>query len=67
MVEETFQQNGLTSASDAQAVSAKRLNEIFHADSALYISISEYGSSYRAFRRFALTAWASLALVRPFC
>lgn len=47
MVEETFQQNGLTSASDAQAVSAKRLNEIFHADSALYISISDYGSSYR--------------------
>lgn len=47
VVEETFQQNGLTSASDAQAVSAKRLNEIFHADSALYISISEYGSSYR--------------------
>jgi len=47
VVEETFQQNGLSSASDAQAVSAKRLNEIFHADSALYISISDYGSSYR--------------------
>ncbi|KAA5945008.1 hypothetical protein F3I27_13745 [Pantoea sp. Bo_2] len=47
VVEETFQQNGLTSGSDAQAVSAKRLNEIFHADSALYISISDYGSSYR--------------------
>jgi hypothetical protein len=47
VVEETFHQNGLTSASDAQAVSAKRLNEIFHADSALYISISDYGSSYR--------------------
>ncbi|PXW21366.1 DUF799 domain-containing protein [Pantoea sp. JKS000250] len=47
VVEETFQQNGLTSASDAQAVSAKRLNEIFHADSALYISISDYSSSYR--------------------
>lgn len=47
VVEETFQQNGLTSASDAQAVSARRLNEIFHADSALYITISDYGSSYR--------------------
>ncbi|KAA5928611.1 MULTISPECIES: DUF799 domain-containing protein [Pantoea] len=47
VVEETFQQNGLTSGSDAQAVSAKRLDEIFHADSALYISISDYGSSYR--------------------
>lgn len=47
VVEETFQQNGLSSASDAQAVSAKRLSEIFHADSALYISISDYGSSYR--------------------
>jgi len=47
VVEETFQQNGLTSARDAQAVSAKRLNEIFHADSALYIDICEYGSSYR--------------------
>ncbi|MGK3142753.1 DUF799 domain-containing protein [Pantoea sp. C2G6] len=47
VVEETFQQNGLSSASEAQAVSAKRLYEIFHADSALYISISDYGSSYR--------------------
>ncbi|WP_312057243.1 DUF799 domain-containing protein [Pantoea brenneri] len=47
VVEETFQQNGLTSGSEIQAVSPARLNKIFHADSALYISITDYGSSYR--------------------
>lgn len=47
VVEETFQQNGLTNGSEIQAVSPKRLNEIFHADSALYISITDYGTSYR--------------------
>jgi len=48
VAEETFQQNGLISATDAQAVSALRRHAIFHADIALYIAIGEYGSSYRA-------------------
>ena len=47
VVEATFQQNGLPSGSEIQAVSPARLNKIFHADSALYISIPDYGSSYR--------------------
>lgn len=46
VVEETFQQNGLTNGHEIQAVSAKRLHDIFNADSALYISITDYGSSY---------------------
>ncbi|QDY41171.1 DUF799 domain-containing protein [Candidatus Pantoea soli] len=47
VVEETFQQNGLTNGHEIQAVSTKRLHDIFNADSALYISIADYGSSYR--------------------
>ena len=46
VVEETFQQNGLTNGHDVQAVSTKRLHDIFHADSALYISITDYGTRY---------------------
>jgi len=46
VVEETFQQNGLTSGHEIQVVSPQRLHDIFHADSALYISITDYGSSY---------------------
>ena len=47
VVEETFQQNGLTSGHEIQAVSTKRLHDIFNADSALYISITDYGTSYQ--------------------
>lgn len=46
VVEETFQQNGLSNGHEIQAVSTKRLHDIFNADSALYISITDYGSSY---------------------
>ena len=47
VVEETFQQNGLSSGHDAQAVTPARLHDIFHADSALYIDITDYGTSYQ--------------------
>lgn len=46
LVGETFKQNGLTSAADIHAVDAKKLNEIFGADAAMYVTITNYGASY---------------------
>lgn len=46
VVEETFKQNGLTSAEDIRNVSAAKLHSIFNADAALYIDITDYGSKY---------------------
>lgn len=46
VVEKTFEQNGLASAADAQAVSAAKLHEIFNADAALYVEVHEYGTKY---------------------
>lgn len=46
LVDETFKQNGLTSATDIHGVSPAKLREIFGADSALYINVKQYGTSY---------------------
>lgn len=46
LVSETFKQNGLTNAADIQEVDSKKLQQIFGADAALYMTISRYGSSY---------------------
>ena len=46
LVDETFRQNGLTTANDIQALPAAKLHEIFGADSALYITVTEYGTKY---------------------
>jgi hypothetical protein len=46
VVAETFKQNGLTSAADIQGVDPKKLQEIFGADAALYMTISKYGATY---------------------
>lgn len=47
VVEETFKQNGLTSAADAHSVSLAKLYEIFGADAVLYINVTEYGTEYK--------------------
>ncbi|TDB56835.1 DUF799 domain-containing protein [Photorhabdus khanii] len=47
VVEETFQQNGVTVAQDIQNISYKKLHDIFGADSALYLDIEEYGTQYQ--------------------
>ncbi|RAW96995.1 MULTISPECIES: DUF799 domain-containing protein [Photorhabdus] len=47
VVEETFQQNGMTAAQDVQNISYKKLHDIFGADSALYLDIEEYGTQYQ--------------------
>ncbi|PKE27872.1 hypothetical protein CWS43_24695 [Rahnella sp. AA] len=46
VVEETFKQNGMTSAEDIRSVSAAKLREIFGADAAMYIDVTSYGSTY---------------------
>lgn len=47
LVDETFKQNGLNSPADIHAVPPAKLQEIFGADAGLYMTITEYGSSYR--------------------
>lgn len=46
LVDETFSQNGLNNPPEMHAVTLKKLREIFGADSALYINIKHYGTSY---------------------
>ncbi|WP_032097680.1 MULTISPECIES: DUF799 domain-containing protein [unclassified Alteromonas] len=46
LVNQTFINNGLTEATDIHAVDTSKLNEIFGADTALYVSIEDYGTSY---------------------
>jgi len=46
MVDETFHQNGLVSPDEIAGVSHAKLREIFGADAALYIEITEYGTRY---------------------
>ncbi|MDR3088125.1 MAG: DUF799 domain-containing protein [Azoarcus sp.] len=45
--EEMFKQNGVLVAEDAHAIAPGRLREIFGADSALYITVGRFGTSYR--------------------
>lgn len=46
LVDETFRQNGLTTAGDIHAVQPAKLRDIFGADAALYITVTRYGTSY---------------------
>lgn len=46
LVNQTFQHNGLTEAADIHAVPFGKLHEIFGADTGLYMTIEEYGTSY---------------------
>src|SRR5450830_1066753 len=46
LVDETFKQNGLTTAADIHEVAPAKLREIFGADAGLYSDVKSYGSSY---------------------
>ncbi len=50
VTEETFRQNGIATAQDAQDLSTQKLREIFGADAALYLNVHEYGSVYTVVR-----------------
>lgn len=65
VVDETFKQNGVMSADDAQAIPIAKLHEIFGADAALYLEITEYGVSYQLIAsEVAVTAKAKLVDLR---
>ncbi len=46
VVTETFRQNGLEQAADIHALPTAKLHEVFKSDAALYIELTEYGTSY---------------------
>jgi hypothetical protein len=46
LVDETFRQNGVFSANDAQDIPLAKLREFFGADAAVYIKVKKYGTSY---------------------
>ena len=43
---ETFRQNGMTEASEIQALPIQKLRSIFGADAAMYITVEKFGTSY---------------------
>ena len=59
---EMFRQNGVTVAEEAHALPHARLHEIFGADAAIYITITQYGSNYY-FINSIVQAWATARLV----
>jgi hypothetical protein len=46
LVDETFRQNGIQTANDAQDIPREKLRDFFGADAAVYIKINKYGTSY---------------------
>ncbi len=46
LVDETFKQNGLNSPADIHAVAPAKLQKIFGADAALYVTVTEYGTKF---------------------
>jgi len=47
LMDETFRQNGLNDPAEIHDVSPRRLREIFGADAAVYIKVTQYGTGYR--------------------
>lgn len=46
LVDETFKQNGMTSAAEIHGLAASKLQEIFGADAAVYLRVKDYGTRY---------------------
>ena len=49
LVDEVFKQNGLTDGESIQSANIKKIQQIFNADSMLYLDVTQYGSSYQVF------------------
>lgn len=47
LMDETFRQNGLSDPHDIESVPTARLHEIFGADAALYLHVTQYGTIYK--------------------
>ncbi|MGV8891725.1 MAG: DUF799 domain-containing protein [Burkholderiaceae bacterium] len=46
LVDETLKQNGMTNATDIHGIAPAKLQEIFGADAALYVTVNKYGTIY---------------------
>lgn len=46
LVDETFRQNGVETADDAQNIPLPKLRDFFGADAAVYVKVTKYGTSY---------------------
>jgi hypothetical protein len=46
LMDETFRQNGLNNPAEIHDVSPRKLREIFGADAAIYIKVTQYGTSF---------------------
>lgn len=46
LVDEQFKSNGMTVADDIHQIDVRKLREVFGADAALYINITDYGTRY---------------------
>nr|WP_314494499.1 DUF799 domain-containing protein [uncultured Pseudomonas sp.] len=62
LVAETFNQNGMTQPEDVHQLQPRKLHEIFGADAGLYVTVSDYGTSYMVISS-ATTVTASAKLV----
>jgi len=61
VVEETFRENGLTNPEEIHSLGLDKLYEVFGADSVMYITIKQYGTSYQVLASDTrVTAEASL-------
>jgi hypothetical protein len=47
LVDQTFRENGLVNPGEMHQAPLDKLKEIFGADAALYVTVTQYGSSYR--------------------
>jgi len=47
LVDETFKQNGINTANEAQDIPYPKLRDFFGADAAVYIRVMKYGTSYQ--------------------
>ncbi|MFU8927223.1 DUF799 domain-containing protein [Acinetobacter puyangensis] len=47
IVDKMLKENGVTNGNDAQSIPTTKLREVFGADAALYIKVTEYGTKYQ--------------------
>lgn len=65
VVDETFRENGMVNPEDIHSLPLNKLHEVFGADAAMYISITQYGTSYQLLTSDTrVTAEASLIDMR---
>jgi hypothetical protein len=56
LMDEAFRENGLTQPAEMHSAPAEKLRQIFGADAALYITITEYGTSFKVLSSASVVA-----------